>query len=161
MMGAGKTEVGKLLAARGPHRFADLDDLVELDAGRTVSEVFEVEGEEGFRRRERAALERLRGEPGMIVATGGGAVLDHANLASMRGSGTVVWLDARPATLSARIAGSGHRPLLSGVDPAARLLELSNQRRGAYQAAAHYRVMTDGRSVEEVADEVEELWDGS
>lgn len=158
MMGSGKTAVGKELAAHIGSRFADTDQLIEIKAGMRIKKIWEAEGEEGFRAREKEVLRSIEHEEDVIVATGGGVVLDPTNIELMRSGGTVVWLDARPATLATRIGNSGHRPLLAGQDLASRLFEISNQRRAAYQAAAHHRVVTEGRSVDEVADEVEELW---
>jgi shikimate kinase len=161
MMGAGKSAVGQSLAARTGHEFVDTDRAVEEEDGRSVEEIWEAEGEAGFRRREAAALRALAPHSGLVVATGGGAILDRDNVRVMRDTGRVVWLDARPTTLAKRLGESGHRPLLAGDDPTARLFELTNQRRPAYLAAAHHRVVTDGRSLEEIVDDVEALWTGS
>jgi shikimate kinase len=161
MMGAGKSAVGRRLARRTQARFCDLDHEVEQQAGVRISAIWEQEGEAGFRHREAAALRRVAQETNLIVATGGGVVTDVANVTLMRGSGTVVWLDARPATLARRVGTGSERPLLAGTDTVVRIFDLLNQRRSAYLTAAHYRVLTEGCTIDEVTDQVEELWNGS
>lgn len=122
-MGSGKTEVGRLLAARLERAFVDLDREVEAGAGATVAEIFAAEGEAGFRRREAAALRATAGLEGAIVATGGGVVAAEANRRWMREQGLVVWLDADFPVLAARLGEEERRarPLFSDLRSAERL----------------------------------------
>ncbi len=161
MMGSGKTAVGRRLAERVGEGFADTDHLIEEETGMTISQIWEVEGEAGFRHRERMAVASLAGQARLVVASGGGAVIDPANVLRMRSSGRVIWLDARPSTLADRVGSTGDRPLLADSELIPRLLELLNQRRLLYLAAAHFRVSTDSRTIDEVADEVEAIWNES
>lgn len=134
-MGAGKSVVGKQLARRLGRPFVDTDQVVEQRAGRPIPAIFEAEGEAGFRALERAVVAEVAGRRGQVIATGGGAVTDPANLAALRSSGLIVYLAARPETLAVRVAGSD-RPLLAGAaDPAARIREILERREAAYRAA--------------------------
>ncbi|HSJ46250.1 MAG TPA: shikimate kinase [Euzebyales bacterium] len=152
LMGAGKTRVGRTAAAAVGRAFVDTDRLVERTAGRTITDIFASEGELGFRRRERAAVEAATATPGALVSVGGGAVLDERNVARMRAAGQVVWLYAEPETLAQRLRRSvlrGDRPLLVDADPVAVLRGLLEERRAAYDAAATTVLCTDGLAVEE------------
>jgi shikimate kinase len=160
MMGAGKTAVGRLVAAAKEVPFLDTDEMVEQEAGSTIIALWEVEGEAGFRRREAAAVARAASTGEAVVATGGGAVLSEDNARHLR-RGTVVWLTASPPSLAQRLAGAGGRPLLATGNPHHRLGELLADREERYRALAHFVVPTDGLSVEEVAERVESLWNGS
>lgn len=159
MMGAGKSVVGRLAAERLGRGFADTDEEIERRMRRSIPEVWEAHGEAGFRAVEAAAVAALAGT-GAVVATGGGVVTRPENVTVMRRSGLVVWLEADPATLAARVGRGQGRPLLAGGAPVEeRLAALAAERRAAYAAAAHRRVVTDGRTPEEVADEVVAIWE--
>jgi shikimate kinase len=170
LMGAGKTTVGERCAARLGRAFVDTDQLVVAAAGASIDELFAIEGEAGFRARERDAVADAVASPEpLVVACGGGAVLDPANRRVLRERGFVVWLDAAPDALAARLAHDDSRPLLAqhamvgGGDRSSTLTRLRALREPAYESAAHARVDTDGRSVDDVADAViEELraWNG-
>jgi shikimate kinase len=153
MMGAGKSTVGASLARRLGRRFVDTDAEVERAAGRSVAEIFAGEGEAGFRRRERAAIEACR-DAAAVVALGGGAIAQPGAREALGRAGRVVYLRARPATLLARIGDAASRPLLAGLPPAgqlARLEALLAERRAAYEAA-ELVIDTDGLAAEEVAE---------
>lgn len=157
MMGTGKTVAGRVLASRSGAPFYDLDDEVEAAAGRSIARLFRDEGEDGFRALEAAALEQVAGRTPGVVATGGGAVLRKANVALMKGSGTVVLLEADEDELAVRLDGAAGRPLLDDRDDlSGRLAALATQREAAYLAAADVRIDTDARSPEEVAIAIEE-----
>lgn len=154
-MGAGKTTVGRLVARRLGWRYSDSDDMVEASTGHTVAELWEAGGEPRFRREEaRVLAEALAGDEQAVVAVAGGAVLDPANRALLRRSGTVVWLRAAVPTLVRRVgAGRDHRPLLAG-DPAGNLARLDEVRRPLYAEVADAVVDVDGLRPDAVAAEV-------
>jgi shikimate kinase len=154
LMGAGKTKVGHAAAALLGRPFVDTDALIADSAGMTVRQVFELEGEPAFRRRERTALNAALDRDGAIVSVGGGAVLDPGNVARMRAAGHVVWLYAEPGTLAMRLRKSvrrGDRPLLADADPRRVLTRQLAERRAAYSAAASATLRTDGMAVDESA----------
>lgn len=161
MMGSGKSTVGQALAARTGKPFLDTDLLVEDAAGLAVAEVFEEEGEAAFRIRESEAIRAAAVIAEAVVATGGGAVLLDDNVRSMKSSGVVVWLQADPVTLAARIGHTTGRPLLVDVDVADRLSVILEGRKSAYETAADHIVATDESTVEEVAVLLETLWNAS
>lgn len=151
MMGSGKTTVGKLVAAARGTPHWDADRLLEERAGRSIPEIFAARGEGFFRELEREMIARLaaKAETGAVISTGGGAVLDGANRAAMRGSGAVAWLDAPVSVLAERAEGG--RPLLEGREAESRLGELLAERRPCYQAAAHYAIDARGPAQETAA----------
>ena len=153
-MGAGKSTVGRRCAQRLGRSFVDTDDLVEIAAGATVAEVFARDGEAVFREFERLAIADACAAPEpIVIAAGGGAVLDPENRKRLREAGLVVWLRAPAAQLAQRVGDTSSRPLLRG-DAAATLARLEGVRRPAYEAAAHATVDTDGLSVATVVDAV-------
>lgn len=162
MMGAGKTSVGRRCAARLGRGFVDTDDLVEANAGMRVAEIFESRGETVFRELERAAVaDACASLESLVIACGGGAVLDGDNRRALRRAGIVVWLRAAPEVLSARVGREAGtvRPLLAGAgstaaSAAATLERLAELRAGTYVAAAHVVVDTDDQTLDEVADAV-------
>lgn len=136
LMGAGKTTVGRVLARKLGWDFADTDGEIVARTGVPIPTIFEIEGEEGFRRREHAELEALSRRVQVVVATGGGAVLQAPNRALMKKSGWVVYLHASPELLYARTRHDKNRPLLQVADPLARLRELLVQRDPLYRDVA-------------------------
>ena len=146
MMGAGKTTLGKALAQRLCHEFLDADRVLVERTGVPVATIFEIEGEEGFRKREASLLAELAQRQGCVIATGGGAVLSEANRRLMRESGTVVYLRARLESLWERIRHDSTRPLLATADPRARLALLLQEREPLYREAAHVVVDTGAQS---------------
>lgn len=156
MMGAGKSTVGPLVARRLQRPFLDLDEVLAAEAGRSIPEIFAAEGESGFRRREGAVLAAKAGTEA-VVACGGGAAMDRANVALMRSSGMVAWLEAPAVVLVERVGEGKGRPLLAR-EAGAGVEDLAARRESAYTAAAHCRVGTAGRTPEEVAEEVVRRW---
>lgn len=153
-MGAGKSAVGRQLARMLKRDFRDSDAEVEARTGVDIAFIFEKEGEPGFRRREREVIRDLTALEGIVLATGGGAVLDPDNRKKLASRGRVVYLDASVEQQLSRTRVSGHRPLLNGPDPAARLAVLMQERGPLYHAVADLVVQTDGRKVREVAQEI-------
>lgn len=137
MMGAGKTTVGKELARRWKYRFVDCDHEIEARTGVKIPTIFEIEGEEGFRRRESQTLDELTVETGLVLATGGGAVLRPANRALLHERGVVVYLDVPPQVLWERTRHDRNRPLLQCDDPRGRIETLYRERAPFYREVAH------------------------
>lgn len=142
-MGAGKSSVGRRLAERFGLRFVDVDATVEHVAGASVSQLFAREGEAAFRRREREALATLLAQDDLVLATGGGAVLDADNRALMQRRGFVVHLQVGLAQQLARLADDASRPLLARPDRAQVLEALATQRAPLYAQVADLSFDTD------------------
>jgi shikimate kinase len=154
MMGAGKTTVGRALASRMKREFVDTDRLLVDRTGVPVATVFEIEGEEGFRRRESSVLEEICEQDERVVATGGGIVLAESNRRLMRECGTVVYLRARLESLWERTRHDTSRPLLATPNPKARLAELLKQREHLYRDAAHVIVESGPQSAATLVNRV-------
>lgn len=145
LMGAGKTTVGRQLARQLGRVFVDSDHEIESRTGVLIPTIFEIEGESGFRKREAQVLADLLATPretGLILATGGGAVLSPENRAVLRQGGWVVYLNVPPRQLFERTRRDRNRPLLQVSDPLARLHELHAERDPLYRETAH--LVTDG-----------------
>ena len=156
LMGAGKSTVGALCATRLGRPFVDTDDLVEVLAGRTVAELFAT-GERAFREAERQAVADASASPTpLVIACGGGAVLDADNRTALRTHGFVVWLRADPSVLADRVRDDGvDRPLLAD-GPLPTLVRLAETRDAAYRAVADTEVSTEDRTPDAVVDAVVE-----
>lgn len=162
MMGSGKSTVGTEVAARVGLDFVDTDVLVASVTDSSITDLWASGGEHAFRRLENEMIASAAGGGPMVVATGGGAVLDPANIELMRDSGLVIWLEASPETLAARVGKDGSRPLVADADdPVRALADILERRRDQYVEAAHHRIRTDGRNTAEIVDEVIELWNPS
>ena len=146
-MGAGKSTIGRQLAARLRMPFFDSDREIEKRTGVDIPTIFEFEGEEGFRNRESAMLEDLCAQQGIVLATGGGAVMREANRELLRRCGKVVYLRTAIQTQLRRTARDRNRPLLQTDDPKARLEELMRIRDPLYREIADLIVDTDRDSV--------------
>jgi shikimate kinase len=159
LRGAGKTTVGALLAERLGWRFVDTDALVEARAGVTIAEIFAHQGEPAFRALEREAGLATLCEERVVVATGGGAVLDEAVRARLAQVFTV-WLQAPIPELAARIERGAGRPSLTGQAPADELPVVLAARADYYHACASAKVDNGEREAREVCDDIELLWRG-
>jgi shikimate kinase len=146
MMGSGKTTLGRALAQRLRVPFIDTDRVLVERCGVPVTTIFEIEGEDGFRRRESAVLAELAGADEQVVATGGGAVLSADNRSVMRSAGTVIYLRARIDHLWERTRHDTSRPLLATPDPRATLERILEARDPLYREVAHIVVDTGTQS---------------
>ena len=162
MMSSGKTKVGRRLSERSGFPLVDTDDQIVEQAGMTIPQIFATHGEPAFRSMESEEVARIAGlTERLVVATGGGAILDRVNRSLMRETGLVVWLKPSIASLIAK-GKTKNRPLLLGHDDlAARYTEIWEARKHLYQEAAHLSVPMDGKTRKLVAEEVWELWEAS
>jgi shikimate kinase len=153
-MGSGKTAVGKQLARLLNCPFIDSDREIEVATNADIPLIFEREGEAGFRRRECEMIAQLVQREGIVLATGGGAVLSEANRELLRAHGWVAFLDTSIEHQAERAARTRQRPLLHGHDPEARLRQLWQIREPLYRALADFTICTDKRRVGAVAEAV-------
>jgi len=142
LMGAGKTTVGRQLAKRLGRPFYDSDHEIVERTGVPIPTIFEIEGEEGFRRREMQTIYDLTESDGLVLATGGGVVLKPENRARLRDTGWVVYLNVPPVLLYERTRHDRNRPLLQVSDPLAKLEELYAIRDPLYRETSH--LIVDG-----------------
>lgn len=154
MMGAGKTTVGRLLARRLKRPFHDSDEEIERRCGVRIPVIFEIEGEAGFRLRERQAIDDLCALRGAVIATGGGAVLAEENRRRLSAGGVVIYLHARTGHLWNRVRHDRNRPLLATKDPQKRLEELYAERDPMYREVAHVVIDTGRQSVQTLAKDL-------
>ena len=154
-MGSGKSAVGKRLARGLGCEFIDSDDEIESRTGVDIAFIFEKEGEAGFRKREREIIEELSRRPGIVLATGGGAVLTPETRTALSARGTVIYLRTSVSQQLRRTRGS-RRPLLNKGRRREVLEELMVAREPLYKEVADLEVATDGRSVSSVAAEIQE-----
>ena len=156
MMGSGKSTVGRRLADVLGLTFVDADRVIEERAGADIGWIFDVEEEDGFREREEQVLDALSRRQGIVLATGGGAVLRQANRQRLHERGVVVYLRGTVDTIVTRTRHDRRRPLLQGVDARQRLTDLLEQRTPLYEEVAHVMVDTDEGSAQSVAERVHE-----
>jgi len=154
-MGAGKSTVGRQLSKATRKRFFDSDKAIEERTGASISLIFDLEGEEGFRRREQSMIDELTAMDEIVLATGGGAVLDENNRASLMSRGFVVYLQAPVDLLVERTSRDRSRPLLQTDDMQARVSELLIERDPIYRQVADTIVQTDRRSARHVVREIQ------
>lgn len=151
-MGSGKTSIGQRLAARLGLEFVDCDHELEARTGASVSLIFDVEGESGFRDRETRMLEQLTARSGVLVATGGGAVLRPENREMLHASGLVVYLRSTVAQQLRRLDRDRSRPLLQTPDREQRLRQLAEQRNPLYEKLADIEFPAHSRGLNAAAE---------
>ena len=147
LMGAGKTTIGRQLASELSLDFFDSDHEVEKRTGVTITHIFDIEGEAGFRKRETAMLDELTDKKGIVLATGGGAILKPENRQFLMSRGTTIYLYANIDTLLERTSKDRNRPLLQTEDPHAKLEELLIIRDPLYRETADIIIDTGKDSV--------------
>ncbi len=152
-MGSGKSSVGRLAAARLRFRFVDTDALIQARSGQTISQIFAQEGEAGFREQERQVVAELRNCRKTVISTGGGLILDPANLESLREHAMIVCLWASPETIYERTRRSGRRPLLKTSDPLGAIQKLRAEREPFYKRA-DVLINSDLRTLSQVTQQV-------
>lgn len=157
LMGAGKTSVGRMLARRLHKEFIDSDAEVERVTGVKISVIFEIEGEAGFRAREEKMIDQLTAKTGIVLATGGGAVLSRANREHLGTRGHVIYLCAAPEDLWRRTRRDRSRPLLQTPDPLAKLRALHAERDPLYREIADLVVDTGAQSVSHLTSRIQQL----
>ncbi|MBN1399855.1 MAG: 3-dehydroquinate synthase [Anaerolineae bacterium] len=155
-MGTGKSIVARQIAEELGRPYVDMDDEIVRRAGKSIPQIFAVDGEATFRRYERMLCDELSGQQGLVIATGGGALVDDHNRESMLRSGHVICLDCEPAELLHRLRGDTGRPMLWADDPEDRLLKLLAARQEAYAQIPHH-IDTTYRSAEQVVAEIVRL----
>jgi shikimate kinase / 3-dehydroquinate synthase len=154
LMGAGKTTIGRMLARKLGMRFVDSDHEIEARTGASIPWIFEIEGEASFRKREADMIRELTGQHGIVLATGGGAVLDPANRALLTERGTVVYLRASINSILQRTSHDKNRPLLRTPDPRKKLEELMTQREHLYREIAHLVIDTGRPNVQSMVNTI-------
>ncbi|MEP7294328.1 MAG: shikimate kinase [Chloroflexota bacterium] len=153
-MGAGKTTVGRKLALLLERRFVDSDDVITERAGANIPQIFARDGEVGFRALEKEVCRDLAVQTGLVIATGGGMLVDDENRAAMLENGLVVCLDAGADVLRERLAAAAHRPLAGDWEA------LFEKRRAAYTSIPHHVDVT-GKTPRVIAEEIISLWHAS
>jgi shikimate kinase len=153
--GTGKSTVGKVLADRLGCRVVSTDAEVVKGAGQTIPEIVAKHGWEYFRELESEVCRQLAGQDGLVIDTGGGAVLRPQNVDALTTTGTLFWLTASVPTIAARIGGDTQRPSLTGAKSFTdEIEEVLRERTPVYQAAAHHVVATENRSIAQIAEDI-------
>ena len=158
LMGAGKSSVGSVVAARTGMAFVDVDVAIAEQTGKTVRQLWEQGGEPAYRRLEsKVVLDTLGENPDVVLAAPGGVILDPSVRDALTGA-FVVWLRTDPATLSSRVRQDDHRPLL-GEHPLDVLTDMAHERSGLYEEVAELTIDTDSQDVETIANRIVEALD--
>ena len=154
-MGSGKTSTGRMLAKEMGYAFADTDEEVTKRTGVSIAYIFDVEGEEGFRKRECLALKECLNDNNTVLSTGGGIVLSKENRDLLQDRGTVVYLQTSIRFQVKRTASTNNRPLLQNKDPEETLEKLMLTRTPLYEEIADIIIMTDNKSLQEMSKEIQ------
>jgi len=154
MIGSGKSTTGSKLAKLAKMKFVDLDEKIVAQEHKSINEIFQTNGESYFRKVESTMLFEVSQRSGLVVASGGGSVLDSNNRKQMKKSGTVIYLKTTLDELWSRVRNRKNRPLLATDDPLKTMGELLQVREPLYQSVADRTILTDGKSPEAVAKEI-------
>ena len=154
-MGAGKTTVGKQLARALGMEFVDSDQEIQHRTGVDIPTIFEFEGEEGFRLRERAVIDELTAKEGIVLATGGGAILDADNRRLLSSRGFVIYLHCSPEQQYERTYRDRNRPLIQTDEPLEKLKQLMSIREPLYRQTADMVVVSERRNAQAVIKEIQ------
>jgi len=157
-MGTGKTTVGKILARQRGLTFTDMDDCIVRRAGKSIPEIFAADGEPAFRAMERQVVIELSAQCGLVVATGGGVVLNPANVRDFSACGLLVCLTASPEVILERLRGDTGRPLLSSGDKGEKIRSLLASRQHLYESIP-LKINTDALSADMIALRILEDYD--
>ena len=152
-MGAGKTTIGRQLAKKLNKKFYDSDHEIEQRTGADIPWIFEIEGEEGFRKREAQVLEELVKHDNIVLSTGGGAILNKGNRDALTNNGFIIYLQSSPEKLYKRTAGD-KRPLLQGKDRLAQIKKILQEREPYYESLANKIINTDKLTVKQIVCEI-------
>ncbi len=151
----GKTAVGTLIAKNMKRPFIDTDALIEQQTGKTIEEIVRQQGWEEFRRIEKDVIMKVCRKDGLVIATGGGVVLNKDNVEALRKNTWIVWLYARENIIRKRMnidqVSGKTRPSLTGIDPAKEIMSVIKQREPLYAKAGHFKIDTSDLSVDEIA----------
>ncbi|WP_028357527.1 shikimate kinase [Brackiella oedipodis] len=156
MMGAGKTTVGRFLAKALAREFIDLDHAIVERCGVNIPTIFDIEGEEGFRKREHSTLQAVIQQPNLVLATGGGAILAQPNRQLLDQHGIVIYLKVDISELWRRVSRDKNRPLLQTAQPRKALKKLMDQRSHLYESAAHYTIESKTHSAHHVVEQIKQ-----
>ena len=153
-MGAGKTTIGRQLSKKLSMQFFDSDYEIEQRTGADIPWIFEIEGEEGFRKRESQVIEELIKMENIVLSTGGGVILKQENRDVLSDNGLVIYLKSTPEKLFKRTAGDKRRPLLQGNDRLAQIKKILQEREPFYQSLADEIINTDKLTVRQIVNEI-------
>ena len=156
-MGSGKSTVGKIISDELFLNFFDTDDEIESRTGASIDWIFDLEGEEGFRKRESSILEEMVKQNSIVLSTGGGIILSDSNREMLSSRGTVFYLSTPISVQIERTSKDKDRPLLKNGDPEEILTKLQNDREELYISVADHIVNTEAKSSQEVASEIIKL----
>jgi shikimate kinase len=157
LMGSGKTTIGKQLSKSLERKFLDTDHAIEEKTGVDVSTIFELEGEKGFRSREQNFLRDLKRSQKLVIATGGGIVLNIDNRALLKKIGCVIYLRSNIKDLVLRLKDDKTRPLIQNVNLSQKINDLFNERDPLYLAVADYIIETKNKKINDIKKEILEL----
>lgn len=153
-MGTGKSTVARYLSEKYGMKVSEMDQMLVEQEGRSIADIFETNGELYFREIETCLLKKLVEKQGQVISCGGGVVLRQENVDLMKKGGVIVLLTAEPETILERVKNSQERPLLSGNKNVAFIRELMEKRHSSYKHAADVIIDTDGKTVEDICDEI-------